>query len=66
MADRVKSVAAVISFLSILGAFLQLLIMLLLATDRISASVVVPLLGFTLITGMLMPMALKKSTKQKA
>jgi hypothetical protein len=66
MADRAKSVAAVVNFLSVFGALLQLLIMLLLATDRISVSVVVPMLGFILITGMLMPMALKKSTKQKA
>ena len=62
MADQSKSPAAILTFLNIFSVVLQITIMLLLATDRIKTSLAVPMLGIVVLTGFILPMALKKST----
>jgi hypothetical protein len=60
MPDQTKSRAAILTLLNIFSLSLQVVIMALLATDRMTTSLAVPLLGIVVLTGFILPMALKK------
>lgn len=63
MTDQPKPGGATMLLLTVFAALLQLTVMVLLATDRIRASLVVPLLALVLIFGLIPAMAFIKSKK---
>ncbi len=63
MADKLQLRGATVLVLIQVAALLQVIVMILLATDRIERSIAVPLLGLVLIFGLMPAGAFAKSKK---